>query len=1507
MDTGKGMKMNKNAVWGLKSTLANALLLLACGLFSSGLLAQTYLVNSLGDEGLSNINSISCQSTAGTCTLRAAIQANNNRTTPATVTFGNIPVTPDGDGVSSVIRPNTPLPSINNQITIAGETHPNFDSDDGFQRVQIDGSNIAFSSIGLSLNSGGAGSIIRHISVRNFRSHGINVAADNVSILSNRLGTYHFGPIDASGATAGNEGYGLRIGGSSGSQVLDNWITDNDAGGIVLAAGAENTLVAGNRVGVQLGLTGSLLATGNGGTGINILSTAGSGNEIGRCIIISGVSNFCRGNTIVASDGHGINIAASGQSVVFNTIGFNADAPANNAFGNSGDGLRVAASDVFIGGGLAPGGVNTANIIGYSAGDGIHVASGSNVTISSNRIGGNPDGVEFGNAGAGVHILAGGDHVIAGNLVTNNDDGIVSDSGFTTISNNEVIGNGSLGISVTDWRHVIEDNVVGLHDLAGIALGYVGSVSESAELRNNWVGVRPNGDSILNANGIIVSWGTVVIGGGAGFGNVIAGNAFDGLAMASSEGSIVRANYIGVLPDGTARGNGRYGIKIEGVNSGFPADAATIGYGTTLTIPAAHVPDGGAGGAGNIIAHNAVGIRVTRTGTNFSAERNRIRGNRIYANADGGIQIFGTIGSINEGAGEGPNRLLNHPQLDNNATFFNNDSGRVEYRVLVPTSASQAAYPLRLDFYITDPGESQGRFFIGSVDYPAAAANTWISNDFNPVGGYDLSNALIVAMATDGDGNSSEFSADPADLSTGSPSPLDNIVVSSFGDAANADPGSDVCDTGNPFIAPGVPNCTLRAAIQAANNHTEPVTITFWDGLVAPGGVSTFAPGTQLPAIGGQVTLAGETHASFNAANGPSVRISGAQQSTGHGLIVSGNNSVIRHVAITGFPQDGLRIQSSGSVLVHDNLIGLAPSSGAFVADGNGRHGVVLVGASGNELRDNWISANSQRGVQIESGSAGNILIGNRIGAGRDGSDSLVPAGNGNVGVIAMGTAGFNNQIGRCLINLPDPNPVCSGNLIVANGSAGISITGGSQVLASNWVGVNPNAPLDESFGNDGAAGIVLASNGNELQGGLQIGLGSNVIGHSAADGILITADGNQLANVLVGVTPVGDDVGNASQGIRVESGRDNQISSSRIANNVNGVVLMDGPNTVNNNRIVDNQNNGVMVIDGGQWIDNNRIGGHGLTGIFFGHSVDASADGLLRLTANRIGVDTDGESMPNQLGIWGLMAGRANIGEVDGLGNVIASNQNAGVVLDTTSNARIVNNYIGVLPDGTAAGNGGAGVSITTSSGGGISLQNVVGYPATLSLPAEPVGGGPDARGNVIANHLVGVIINSNETDPVLLRNSLRGNRFLNNSIGVQLGESAGGTDPGGGQQGPNRLQNPPEFDAMATFFDENSGQVEFSFRVDTLASNASFPIRVDFYLAAGSQGDVYLHTETYGSGDATQFVSGSFTPPAGLDLVGASLVGMATDDGGNSSEFSTPVSLGELTDELFSDRFEQ
>ncbi|MGY6631032.1 MAG: right-handed parallel beta-helix repeat-containing protein [Wenzhouxiangella sp.] len=1460
---------------------------------------QTFLVNSVGDEPLATAGSISCVSTAGTCTLRAAIQANNNRTsTFVTLSFASVPVPPGGDGindgVSSRIILNSALPTITRRITILGETHPNFDAGTGFQRVQIDGGNVTTNSSGLFISgSAASGTVIRNVAIRDAANHGISVSnADNVIIQDNRLGLYNLFSLDV---PAGNANFGLSLNNSSGSQVLGNRIADNDQGGLRIAgSGSSGLLIAGNLIGAQQLANGSLTPRGNGGPGIHVLSSAGANNEIGRCLVIPNVSNFCQGNVVVANAGHGIHVERSQQSVVFNVIGLDGGNPDNANFGNAGAGVRIAASSVFVGPGIGPG--NTSNIIAHSGQEGVLIASGDDNTVSGNRIGALEDGTGFGNAAAGVRVQSGGGHLIVNNLVRFNDRGVVSLSGPTEIRANTVRNNGDAGIEVFDWRHDIEDNVVGGHEVVGIGLIFPNSETEFARVYGNWVGTAPDGSPIGNANGIVLLNAKALVGGDQGRGNIVAGNVNVGIVLAGTDNSFVQGNFIGELPDGTPRGNGGTGLLLDQGPGASGTALSLVGYPQTAAIPANHVQDAsGQGGRGNIIAHNQLGIRINASGTTPDFTRNRFRGNRMHGNSDGGIQIFGTIGSVNEGAGEGPNRLLNHPQLDDNATFFNADAGAVDFRLKVPTLASQATYPLRIDFYLTEPGESQGRFYLGSVDYPAASANTWVSGSFSPVGGYALGSAFIVAMATDGEGNSSEFSAAPADLSLGSPSPLDNIIISSFGDAPNADPASLSCDTGGPFIAPGVPNCTLRAAIQAANNHADPVTITFWDGLAAPGGVSTFAPLTQLPAITGSVTLAGESHAAFNPANGPAVVISGANQSTNNPMFrISGASEVeIRHVGFVDSPREGLSIANSSNVVVRDSLFGLRPDGGAFVAAGNSTNGIQVSGSSGLQFFDNWIADNGQRGVQLGSGAADTLLIGNVIGAGRDGSGNRVPLGN-NVGIIVLSGAGSDIKIGECT-GVP-PIVQCPGNTIVAN-VTGLSVGGSEVYMAGNWIGVDPDNPGDSSFGNL-QDGVRLSGSNHTMiggAGGAFIGDGANIIGHSGGDGVVLNGEDHYVFGVFSGLTPSGDNVANGRFGIYLESGSEHVVQSARVSNNQTGIRLDSGGNTVRQSRILGNQNHGIVISAGPQQVFDNVVGGNGQFGVLYSH--ESPNNEIVNLLRNRVGVAFDGSPLPNGTGIYASNAGFARIGNDNGDGNIVAFNTVAGIFLDRSGGSEVKGNWIGVLPDGTPAGNQGPGIAVTSlaqnANGGGV----LIGFNTNDPIPASPVGGGAGALGNVIAHNDVGVLINTAQSNVSLNRIRVRGNRIYGNAdTGVQLGPNAGFIDPGGAQEGPNRLMNHPQFDPAATFIDTATGNLVYRLQVPTAPANAEYPLRVDFYLsdAGEAQGHLFIGSTVYPESSAENWLSGSLSPIGGHDLDGALLVAMATDADGNSSEFTaSPVAL--------------
>jgi len=138
--------------------------------------------------------------------------------------------------------------------------------------------------------------------------------------------------------------------------------------------------------------------------------------------------------------------------------------------------------------------------------------------------------------------------------------------------------------------------------------------------------------------------------------------------------------------------------------------------------------------------------------------------------------------------------------------------------------------------------------------------------------------------------------------------------------------------------------------------------------------------------------------------------------------------------------------------------------------------------------------------------------------------------------------------------------------------------------------------------------------------------------------------------------------------------------------------------------------------IVGGYQAADQNLIGLNTTGI----SLDSTSDA--QIYNNRIGVDGSDTQQPNFNGVELISTTNTVIGGV-ALGNVISANQNAGIVSDATSNASISGNLIGVGGDGTTAkGNGGAGID------GGANL--IIGALAAPNIIANNGGAGIDAAG---------------------------------------------------------------------------------------------------------------------------------------------------------------------------------
>ena len=239
---------------------------------------------------------------------------------------------------------------------------------------------------------------------------------------------------------------------------------------------------------------------------------------------------------------------------------------------------------------------------------------------------------------------------------------------------------------------------------------------------------------------------------------------------------------------------------------------------------------------------------------------------------------------------------------------------------------------------------------------------------------------------------------------------------------------------------------------------------------------------------------------------------------------------------------------------------------------------------------------------------------------------------------------------------------------------------------------------------------------------------------------------------------------------------------------------------------------------------------------------------------------------------------GSAQIGGSDpGARNVIGSASGFGVHLigygaDGMA-FRVENNHIGVGADGvTPMPNLAGGVRWGTNS------PVVNGWPII-------------GNGNLIAWNTGPAVVVAGGSNAVT---EVVGNSMHDNGLGIDLNEN-GRTpnDADDADSGSNLLMNHPEISA----YNWSNGQYTVRYRVDTALANAAYPLRVDFYIAAGvddPEGAQWLGSELIDAGDAQQWREFTVPGPQGFALAATT-----TDALGRSSEFTGP-------DRLFTDSFE-
>lgn len=583
--------------------------------------------------------------------------------------------------------------------------------------------------------------------------------------------------------------------------------------------------------------------------------------------------------------------------------------------------------------------------------------------------------------------------------------------------------------------------------------------------------------------------------------------------------------------------------------------------------------------------------------------------NSIYDNGGRGIELECGCGPTDDPGDPdlGPNTCLNAPLFTADTALGGRDF----------TVAGTAAPGSTVEVFASAgdrSGAGEGRTLLDTV---TADSN----GDFDatvtlPAGFYG-----VTATATDGDGNTSEFSRNHG-------------LVTHYLTVTSSD------DSG-----PG----TLRDALDQSIADGTDTVITFDLALAG----ATIGLESPLPAVSDDGTI---VDGDIDADCWPDIELDGSLVDDS-GLRVESSDNIVRGLVINRFANDGILIRANQGGSCTGNTVAccfLGTDASGLTALPNGRTNPysagVRIDSSANNLigghratARNLLSGNLNGGVHLYGpGATGNVIAGNLVGTDVTGTQTL---GNSYSGISLQGADG----------NIVGGDRSTHGNLVSGN-VVGITVYASSNTVAGNLVGTDITGTTAVP---NTADGMVISGGGDDnLIGGLAATAG-NLVSGNAMRGILIISggtDGNRVEGNFIGTDVTGTQaMGNASEGVAVYGGVGNIIGSTDPARR--NVICSNGWSGVN---VWFDFTVGTQII--GNWIG---IGADGVTQLGNGKGVglwlqsSGSVVGGPGGAANRIAYnDSEGVSVFFQ----------GAQGETFGYGNRISRNSihdNGGLGID--------------------------------------------------------------------------------------------------------------------------------------------------------------------------------------------------------------------------------------------------
>lgn len=665
--------------------------------------------------------------------------------------------------------------------------------------------------------------------------------------------------------------------------------------------------------------------------------------------------------------------------------------------------------------------------------------------------------------------------------------------------------------------------------------------------------------------------------------------------------------------------------------------------------------------------------------------------------------------------------------------------------------------------------------------------------------------------------------------------PAANYVVRNAGSAGDSNTGDNVCSTVTPANAN---TCTLRAAIQQGNAVAGPHTVTF-DPTV-----QTIVLTASLPQVTSRFTFDGSNPS--NSGSGGRVVVEGGQANGCFDL---------RETATSASPT-GARFST-----VKNFVIRRCQGAGISLSG----HGYTI---TGNRIGTNPAGSATSSGFDANTGD----------GISLSGTVTPPPAAPNIASLVADppqtqgAIAAYSASLQTILAAVASPNLI-SGNVVSGNNGVGILLFGQgtmNTIIAGNIVGLSADglAAVPNGRGPGNKDGIRLEGTawGNFIGPGNLVS-GNNGSGIALQSGAVLLP--NFVAGNLVGLGSAPTDVGNAENGITVDS-RPNGAGDTGLDNPTGFAAFIGPANTIADNRsdaggadldVVAADTSGGLLVDG-----NSR-----------GIEVFANVVGLATFPA---GATPLGQ----------LQYGNAGNGMVIGAPgvrisrNLVLANGRHGILLKGagTTGTRILGNYIGVsVPTGlspfVALGNSGDGIHVY------IAGSSVIGGPAASD------------RNTIAANGRNGIALRQGSAAAgwanLVQRNAIYGNARGGTGIGIDLERVANAPDGFNPFALPGNYANfdqvapilcgasppPPECgDADGPSF--GSGGTGLRWTLPLRPQSPARPLRIEFFaMPADGSGQTFL-----GEQIVTVNLAGQPTGAGCTDGVCAATVGGNSDTSG-------------------------